>query len=259
MIMKCEIIETQLIDFIEENLSEKESVFIEKHIKNCSSCQKELAETKEFLAVLGEEKMEFPSKNLRANFEKMLAEEKELQQPKVIQLQSKNTDWKSYLRVAASVLLVVSAFFIGKYQSNINPVSAENQQETKQKENVLALLENTSASTRIAAVNESENFKSTDTKIIQALINRLFFDKNTNVRSAAAEALSKFTSEEMVKIALIKSLETEEDSSIQIELIRILTQIQEKRAVKPMQELLKKEETPQYVKLQVEQNLPNLL
>jgi len=257
--MKCSTIATKIIDFIDQNLSEKESIAFEKHIASCNSCQKEVAETKQFLKVLDEEKMENPSDTLRLNFEKMLAEEKENLQPKVIQIQPKNNDWKSYLRVAASILLVVSAFFVGKYQANSKPISAKKQEKTEAKENVLALLENTSASTRIAAVNQSENFATTDTKIIQALINRLFFDKNTNVRSAAAEALSKFTSEEMVKIALIKSLETEEDSSIQIELIRILTEIQEKRAVKPMQELLKNEETPQYVKLQVAQNLPNLL
>lgn len=257
--MKCTTIKEQLIDFIEGNLSESASNKIAIHINSCDSCQKEFSETKEFLETLSEEIVEIPSDNLRANFEKMLAVEKEKQSAKMIQLQPNNTDWKSYLRVAASVLLVVSAFFIGKYQSNFNQISAENQQEIKQKENVLTLIENSSASKRIFAVNQSENFEKPDTKIIQALINRLFFDKNTNVRSAAAEALSKFTSEEMVKIALIKALETEEDSSIQIELIKILTRIKEKRALKPMREMLANKETASYVKKELQLNLPKLL
>lgn len=257
--MKCKTITVKMVYFIEHKLSQEESTLFKKHLEKCTSCKKELEETRALLSTLSKENEEIPSENLRLNFEKMLVEEKELQQPKVIHLSTHPTNWKSFLQIAASILIVLSAFLIGKYQADLKPVSAANKKEIQQKESVLALIENTSASKRIMAVNQSEKFATTDTKIMQALINRLFFDKNTNVRSAAAEALSKFTAEEMVKIALIKSLETEKDPSIQIELIRILTKIQEKRAIKPMQELLNKEEIPFYVKQQVAQNLPNLL
>ena len=90
-------------------------------------------------------------------------------------------------------------------------------------------------------------------------MNRLFFDKNTNVRLAAAETLSKFSSEEIVRDALIKSLETDKNTSVQIELIEILAKIQEKRAIKPMEKMLNSEETPLYVKQQLQLNLPSLL
>lgn len=250
--MKCKEIEHKLPEYLEGSLTEVVNSEIEKHLKICKNCQQELKELTTFLSILENDKMETPSANLKLNFDKMLAQEIAENKTKVIPLKQK-TDWKTFIKVAASILIVFSAFLLGKYQPDTLSSKEKNTAE------VLTLLEDSSASKRILAVTNAEEFTNKDTQIIEALINRLFFDKNTNVRSAAAEALSKFTSEEMVKIALIKSLETEEDSSIQIELIRILTQIQEKRAVKPMQELLKKEETPQYVKLQVEQNLPNLL
>lgn len=250
--MKCKEIEHQFSEYLEKSLSAVANAEMEKHLKNCANCQQELAEMKSFLSILENDKMETPSANLKLNFEKMLAQEILENQPKVVQLQP-NTDWKSYLRVAASVLIVLSAFLLGKYQAD-NSSSIENQTAE-----VLNLLEDNSASKRILAVTNAEEFTNKDTKIIEALINRLFFDKNTNVRLAAAEALSKFSSETIVRDALIKSLETDKNTSVQIEVITILSKIQEKRAIKPMEKMLENEETPQYVKQQLQLNLSNLL
>lgn len=250
--MKCRDIENKLNDYLEDNLSEIEKYEIKDHLKSCANCQQELAELKSFLAVLENDTMETPSANLKLNFEQMLAQEIEANQPKIVQLKPK-TDFKSYLRVAASILIVISAFLLGKYQPS-NKSSLE-----KNTAQVLTLLEDNSASKRILAVNNAEEFTSKNTKIIEALINRLFFDKNTNVRLAAAEALSKFSSEELVRDALIKSLETDKSTIVQIEVITILSKIQEKRAIKPMEKMLENEETPQYVKQQLELNLSTLL
>jgi hypothetical protein len=249
--MKCKEIQNQFSEYLENSLSEVANSDIEKHLNSCETCYKELAEMKSFLDVLDSQETEIPSPNLRMNFEKMLAQEIAQNEPKVITLEKKS-DWKSYIRVAASVLLVVSAFMLGKLQSNSSS-------EETNKEQVLALLEDNSASQRILAVTNAEEFTNKDTKIIEALINRLFFDKNTNVRLAAAEALSKFSSETLVRDAFIKSLETDKNTAVQIEVITILSKIQEKRAIKPMKEMLENEETPQYVKQQLELNLSSLL
>ena len=253
--MNCKEIENQFVEFLEDSLSEVANSEIKEHLKSCSNCVKGLEEMKTFLFVLENREMEIPSINLRTNFEKILAQEIEENQPKVILLQTKQ-DWKSYLRVAASILLIVSAFLIGKYQSDLTKFA--NLEDTN-KQKVLALLENNSASKRIQAVSNAEQFSEKDTKIIKALISRLLFDKNTNVRSAAAEALSKFSSKLIVREALIKAMITDKNTSVQIELIQILAKIQEKRAIKPMEKMLKNEETPQYVKQQLQLNLPSLL
>nr|WP_298989784.1 zf-HC2 domain-containing protein [uncultured Polaribacter sp.] len=250
--MKCKEIENHLGEYLEGTLSDTINSEIENHINSCSNCQQELAELKSFLSILDHDKMETPSANLKLNFDKMLAKEIEENKPKVIELKT-HTDWKTYLRIAASVVIVLSAFLLGKYQSNSLPTNEKNTAQ------VLALLENSSASKRILAVTNAEEFTNKDTKIIEALINRLFFDKNTNVRLAAAEALSKFSEETIVRDAFIKSLETDTNTSVQIEVIQILSKIQEKRAIKPMQKLLEKEETPQYVKQQLQLNLSTLL
>lgn len=250
--MKCIKIQEQFNDYLENSLLEVANSNMERHLNTCENCRQELEEFKSFLNILDNDKMETPSANLRLNFEQMLAKEIEENEPKVVQLQPK-TDWKQFLRIAASILIVFSAFLLGKYQSNSSSARENNTAQ------VLALLEDNSASKRILAVTNAEEFTNKDTKIIEALINRLLFDKNTNVRLAAAEALSKFSSENMVRDAFIKSLETDKSTSVQIEVITILSKIQEKRAIKPMKEMLENEETPQYVKQQLQLNLSSLL
>ncbi len=254
--MKCNDIEKKLIGFIEGELTKQESSFIQNHINSCNNCQEEVAQMQSFLGVIDSDIEETPSANLKMNFDAFLAQEKN--QTKVVQLQPK-TNWKSHLRIAASILIVVSAFLIGKHQSGEDQLTIAEKQKIKEEKQVLALLENQSASKRIQAIDLSEEFTKTDTKIIDALINKLFNDKNVNVRLAAAEALSKFSSLEKVKAALIKSLETEKVSSMQIELIQILGKIQEKRALEPMRKLLENKETPNYVKQELQYNIASLL
>jgi len=248
-------IQHQISGYLEGSLSKKDKIEFEKLLKKSEELQKEVSEMKSFLEILDADKFEKPSTNLKANFDKMLAQEIENQQLKVVQLEPRQ-DWKSYLRVAASVVIVISAFLFGKYQSNISRIAIK---EEKNKQEVLAMLENNSASQRILAVSNAKEYPKKDTKIINAIINRLLFDKNTNVRLAAAEALSKFSKEIIVRDALIKSLETDKNTTVQIEVINILAKIQEKRAIKPMENMLNNEETPQYVKNQLKSNLSSLL
>jgi hypothetical protein len=252
---KCPQIQDKLIDFLDQSLSEQEMKDMQELIDNNEDCAQELEEMKKIFFDMSEEEMEQPSASLRLNFEAMLEEEKaqihaERSRSKVINLQ-KRTSWKSYIRVAASILIVTGAFVIGTLVGN-------GDSENKQIDQVLATIENESASQRIAALNRSEDIQTTDRRILQAFIDRLLFDKKTSVRLAAVEALTKFASEEMVKVAFLKALEKDTDPAIQIELIQVLTKIEEKRALTPMKELLNNEEVPKYVKQEIQFNIPSL-
>lgn len=252
----CNNIQEKLIGYIEKDLPKEESDLVKNHLNSCKECEEELKNIQSFLTVLSSEKQEIPTDNLRFTFNKMLSEEKLTSNTKVIPLKPEKK-WKEYLRIVASIVVVVSAFLIGKYQADIKSISAINQSKKEQK--VVAMLDNQSASKRILAIDLSEEFTTKNTKIIEALISRLFNDENTNVRLASAEALSKFTSLEIVRNSLIKALETEKEATVQIELIQILAKIQEKRAVKPMKILLKKEETPTFVKHKLQYGISELM
>jgi hypothetical protein len=248
--MKCEEIQEKLIDFLDQSLSEQEMKDMQELIDNNEDCAQELEEMKKIFFDMSEEDMEQPSAALRMNFEQLLEEEKAKEASKKIKLQERRS-WKSYIRVAASILIVASAFVIGTFVGN-------HEDNNSKIDQVLATIESESASQRIAALNRSENIQTTDRRVLQAFIDRLLYDKKTSVRLAAVEALANFASEEMVKVALLKALERDTDPAIQIGLIQVLTQIEEKRALTPMKDMLNNEEVPEYVKKEIQYNIHSL-
>ena len=84
-------------------------------------------------------------------------------------------------------------------------------------------------------------------------------DENDNVRLTAFEALSRFTSSEKVKEVFLEALGKEKNPSIQIAIIQVLVQIQEKKAVEPMQRLLEQEDTQPFIKEQIKTGLPKII
>ncbi|SEC16995.1 Putative zinc-finger [Tenacibaculum sp. MAR_2009_124] len=255
--MECKDIQQMFSDYLEGNTPSSESIQITSHIETCSDCSEELEKYKAIFSALSNIDMEKPSVNLKAKFDSLLNEEIERNNTKTISLKP-STDWKTYIRVAASILIVSIAFLTGRFQSK-QTTEIANKTHKEERKQFFELLENQSVSKRILGVNNSQKFTEENTEIIEAIIRKLFYDKNTNVRLTAAEALSKFSSLEIVKSALIKALETEKEAIIQIELIQILASIQEKRALKPMKKLLENKETPNYVKQELQFNIPSLL
>lgn len=255
--MKREEIQDKLIDFLDQSLPEQEMKEMQEYIDNNEDFAQEVEEMKKLFFDMNEEELEQPSAALRMNFEEMLEEEKaklsaeqsRSKETKVINLQER-TSWKSYIRVAASIAIVISAFVIG---TQINRGGDNTQNEI-----ILAKIGSESASMRIDAMNIAEKEENVDTEILQAFIDRLLYDEKPSVRLTAVEALAKFSDTEMVKKALIKALETDKDPAIQIELIQVLVKIQEKRALSPMKKLLKNEDVPEYVKKEIQFNIPSL-
>ena len=259
--MNCNIVQDRLIDLIESKLPEKQQSELVSHLEKCDSCKNELNEMREFLDVLGNKRLEVPSDNLKKEFEKMLIAEKE-KLNKVVRLESK-FNYKTFLKYAAGIALLISTFLFGRYQqaAQLNVEVAELKNETKSNKQtaMLALMENESASKRIQGVHYVEEFSNPDPEIVEALVKRMLYDENTNVRQTAVNALEAFISSETVKDGFIIALETEEDPTIQISIIRSLVKIQEKKALKPMQKLLEREETQSFVKEEIKTGLTNII
>lgn len=263
--MNCKKIKQQLIDYLDNNLDQKEHQVITDHLPNCNSCNTALKELTTVLKEIDKDQEELPTEHLRLNFEQMLEKEKALlHEPKIVSIQ-KNTKnfWKTALQIAATMALVISSFYYGKYHNNklaSQEVAILEKEKVQLKQEItISMIENESASKRLQAVNDAEAFENPGNDILNALIHKMHYDNHINVRLAAAEALTKFSDVEMVRKALINALETEQDPSMQIELIQILVSIQEKRAIPSMEKLLHNEETPIYVKDQVNIGLPNLI
>ena len=258
--MNCTNIENKLVDFIDGTLSKEEANDIQNHIESCASCKNAFEETSTLFTAFTNEPIAQPSKNLKTSFEEMLAKEKQAQ-TKVITLQTpKKNNYKSLLQIAASVAILFTGYVFGGYQESKSSQQELAIHQKQHKENMLlAMIDNSSPSKRIKAVNYTEELTTPDTKILEALIDRMHNDSNSNVRLSAAEALSKFTNSELVRTSLIKTLTTEQNPSIQVEVIQILVEIQEKRALDPMKKILEQPEAPNYLKTQVNIGIAKLV
>lgn len=250
--MNCKETQGLLVAYQMQEITNETKKEIENHIESCKVCEQEFKKTRSFLNVLDSLEEEIPNSRLKNNFENLLQQEIKKEATKVISLHQKNNNSKVYLRIVASIALLIGAFFLGK-NSNNNQINTNNQQKE-----FLALLQDQSASKRIMAVSKLKKSSIENKSIIQALINKLFIEENINVRMAACEALLKFSSLEEVKNAFIKALQSEKEPAIQIELIQILVKIQEKRALNPMKKMLKNENTPNYVKQELTYSIASL-
>ncbi|WP_226294158.1 HEAT repeat domain-containing protein [Aquimarina algicola] len=263
--MKCSHIQDQLIDYIDKNLDESTFLEIKRHLESCDQCTHALQELQTVFEAINNEPTEVPDNSLREGFEKMLEEEKQkINTPKTISLhQNRKNYWKKPLQIAAAIALLVSGYFLGKNQNTeafTQEIAVLEDEKLKMKETMtISLIQNESASKRLQAVSYAEEFTKPGNEILNALINKMHYDDHINVRLAAAEALVKFADKEIVRKAFINALNTEQDPSLQIELIQILVSIQEKRAIPSMEKLLQEEEVPDYVKDQVKIGLPSLI
>jgi anti-sigma factor RsiW len=243
--MEKEKLESLLIDYIDGSLNEADRVIVEKELAQNPEAITLYNQLKEVISLMDKIQHAEPSFSLRAKFEKSLQEE--------IISSGKSSSAKASegkqlffspwtLRIAAAVVLVMIGVVIGN-QINQNREHAEQLAAVKKeleenKRVMMAMLENQqSASQRVMGANVAYEMKQADDEILNALINAMNEDPNTNVRLTALEALGKFYQQGQVRSKLIKSLATQKDPVVQIALIRLLVQMKEKEVVNQLEKI----------------------
>jgi hypothetical protein len=189
-----------------------------------------------------------PSAELKSSFDAML--EKEIRQAD----RRKTIFFRpNVYRVAAAITLlalgVTMGFWISKYQRQQDELAEirKEMQETKLK--LMTMLDNDrSASQRVLGATVALHMEKTDTEIVNALVRAMNEDPSTNVRLAALDALKKFHRDPAVRKVLIASLAIQKDPVVQINLIRLLVEMQEKSAVRELQRISTDEEMIKEVK-----------
>ena len=162
------------------------------------------------------------------------------------------------LSAAAVVLILVGVFIGSKFMDNGNQqLAAHELTQTKQAMHVL--LDESSTSKRIEAVNASYTVKSADTEILEILFRVLREDESTSVRLAALDALAQFIGTSDVSLELARSLSFQENQVVQIALINMLVDLQEVQAIPELEELIEKENVDQNVKDQARLGLFKML
>ena len=241
--MKKQITDEQLIEIL-EGVSNPE---VEAEIANSAETKKRFEDLKNFLSLMeGSAEMEVPLE-VQQNVSNAILQES-------LPTQNAGLGW-SWMHIAAAVAFLVVGFVFGKFSTSDQSVELAmlNEEIRSLREVTLAsTLHNHSASERILAVSQIEQKNSINEELIQTLVSTLNGNESTNVRYAALQALRKFISEGEVRAALVKSLESQSDPLIQISLIQILVETEEKSAIAPLKDILNNEELTPEVKRQAE-------
>jgi uncharacterized membrane-anchored protein YhcB (DUF1043 family) len=268
--MKCEEVETKIIDYLDNNLEEGLRREIEKHLETCESCLDELREYQQVLNIISKDEMVKPDDSLRINFYSMLHSQiKKSEVTNASAIKKLSSPWYSLpgYRIAAGIALLVCGMFIGLLiKSSLSNSYASN--ELKQlhsevsdlkKATMFTMLKDESSSDRIQAVSYAGDLDNADQNVIDVLIKTLNNDKNVNVRMAAAYALSKFADKRAVCDSLVKSLSFQSDPIVQVTLINILAERKEKSALKTIQEIIANKSTLKEVRTVAENSLRVLI
>jgi hypothetical protein len=260
-----EHIDHLLPDYLDGKLEKSEVAIVDAHIAHCPICEKELDDLRTLIQQMAETEFEIPSGDLRKNFYQQLELEKRSldKAPFSHGANGPIRSVKQILKIAAGMALLIGSFYGGKYHQagkTHTEIAALKDSSREMKElAMISLMENKSASKRIQGVGYIGEFSEPDTAILQALIQRMRYDENTNVRLAAAEALTRFRGSGMVKEAFIAALGTEKDPGIQILMIKTLADIPDLKAIEPLKELMEREDTQPFVRAEIETLLPKFL
>jgi uncharacterized membrane-anchored protein YhcB (DUF1043 family) len=268
--MKCEEVESKMIDYLDKTLSENERQEIENHLEICERCLDELRDTQQIFNLISKSEMIKPDDSLRINFYHMLHSEiKKSKEGCKPSFQKEITLWynSARYRIAAAIALLICGTFIGMLINRgfDNSLASNELKQLRsevsdlKKATMFTMLKDESSSDRIQAVSYAGDLSNPDQNVIDELIRTLNNDKNVNVRMAAAYALSKFGDQRSVSDSLVKSLSLQSDPILQVTLINILAERKEKRALRTIQEIIANKSTLKEVRAVAENSLRVLI
>ena len=268
--MKCEEVETKMIDYLDKNLEEGIRQEIDKHLETCERCLDELRDTQQVMKLISEDEMVKPDDSLRINFYHMLHSEiKKSDAGKNLLLRKTPSPWYrlARYRMAAGFALLIAGTFLGMLINGglFNSYTSSEVKELRtevsdlRKTAMFTMLKDVSSSDRIQAVSYADELDKPDQNVIAVLVKTLDNDKNVNVRMAAAYALSKFADQPAVCDSLVKSLSLQVDPILQVTLINILAERKVKSALVPIQKIIANRNTLKEVRAVAENSLRVLI
>jgi len=264
----CRKIESLLVDFADKKLDPPNTELVKAHLKTCKSCNRELDEILQLFEVMHSVQGAKAPAKMRSEFMDMLENEKRRLSKsdkgslKVIHKKKDALRYK-LSRIAAAVAIMITGLGIGflineqQDMGEINELRAE-LNEVKQ-DMILMKLQEESPSQRIYAAGYFETSSvPVSTEVLEALKETALKDDNTNVRLAAIYALNKSAGMD-VQDFFVKLLKAEANPLVQIPLINILVEMDDKAAVEPLQNILYDNKSMDAVKLEAKKGLERLV
>ncbi len=262
--MNCKDVLNKLEAYFSEMLPEEKRKAMEDHFDSCTDCRSKLEESNQLEEFIAQIPFDEPDENLKNEFVEFIDSERK----RILLLGSERSyaGWKRMLPLtaAASILFFILGYFGGQMFSK--PGIEEEQiialqNEIRETKNmmILNMLKQPSASKRIMAVNIFEELDRLEPELREALFLSLNEDKSENVRLAALEALSRYAGVPEIREELVKSFSLQTDPIIQISMINMMVNLNEKTSVPVLEKLITDENTYESVKSQARQGLKLLL
>jgi uncharacterized membrane protein (UPF0136 family) len=267
-------LEANFIALIKNQLQYQEQQEVEKIISADNEAEADFEFTKEIWEKLGNVSTPSPSPEMKTRFYTMLdtfKEQADIQKPiqkdHFLQKVKNFFSYKPALNWAYALMLVIVGGLGGYFLKNGNSQAvagnetvealSKEVQEMKQMM-MLAMLENPVATERLKAVSYTQELKTVDNKIIDALFTTLNSDPNENVRLVTLEALMQLADNPKVREGLVQSLMKQESPLVQVELADAMVKLQEKRSVKQFRKMLEKDDLNKAVKVKIENSIKEL-
>lgn len=209
-----------------------------------------------------------PSSEIRDRFYTMLEQEKETQ---TVSWSEKLNAWIYHQKEQFQVRYVVYAaaiFLAGLMIGDLYaPISNQDEQidqlmsEVSQMREVMmiSLLDNSSPTERLKAVNISNDIRSVDDRVVNALLQTLNNDSNVNVRLAAVDALTGHANNPAVRSGLINSIANQQSPIVQAALADAMLALQERQSVNEFKKLLERDELDSNVRNKLENTIAELI
>ncbi len=266
--MRCEHIKEQFPDFLVGELDQGSMEMIQSHIAECPSCREELENLSALWTKLGVLPEERPSNGLRQRFYGMLEEYKEeMHQERPVQHLRRffrslfDGSWRRRpaLQFGLGFLLLFAGLATGYFLRPANQ-NAELRREIQGMRQMLAvsLMEQRSSIQRLKGINLSYDLKEPDAQTIDALLDTLDSDPNINVRLAAVDALYLFYDYPSVREGVVQSLSKQTSPLLQVALIDLLVNMQERQALESFRKLIRANELDPGVKQKLERGIQEL-
>jgi HEAT repeat protein len=229
------------------------------HLAVCPDCRAELEKMQSLWAQLGELPSEEPTPALRRNFYEML------DRARAEQATRPANRFKALMRSAFFVPAAAAAcLLVGLFAGYMTSRPAKSDTELAQLRGevaslrqvvALSLLQNQSASDRLRGVTYSNEMGQANSDVLAALIDRLNYDSNVNVRLAAVDALQRFGRDAVVRQGLRESLPRQQSPLVQIALIELLAEWKDPQAAPVVQSLARQESLNPAVRQRAERAL----
>lgn len=270
--MNSQHIKNLIPDYLTGEVEASESKAIKKHIASCKECREELENLSEIWIKLGVLPEQQPNKQLRTRFYSMLSDHKQeldtKKQPKPgMNLITRVSRYLSARRPALQFAILLAFIVIGLFagyllfsprtlKTELKVLEAE-MQHVRQ-EAALSMLNQSSASDRLNGVNWSARIKNPSNNTLDTLLYTLNTDNNENVRLAVVDALYLFSDHPLVKQGIVHSLSKQTSPLVQAALINLISELREKRAIKALRQLIKRQNLEPEIRNQAELSLKQI-